>query len=151
MAPWLLWSSCGLLGMIAGIVGATLGVGSGIIMVPALVLLFHYPQKAAQGISLAVMVFMTFTASLRYWADPATRMDLRMVAMISLFAVPGALVGAGLARSLPVAVLQKAFAVLLVAVAVRLAFFSGDKTKDGGQNAAATTGQNEPGAGGGQH
>ncbi len=119
-----LWWAYALLGVVAGAFGAALGVGGGIIMVPALVLLFEVPQKAAQGTSLAAMVLMALAASFRYWADPATRMDLRVVGLVSAFAIAGAFLGAEIARHVSANILQKTFAVVLVIAAVRLAFFA---------------------------
>lgn len=124
MADIAVWVGYALLGLASGMFGAALGVGSGIIMVPALVLLYHLPQKSAQGISLAVMAVMALTASLRYWADPATRMDLRVVGVIALFAIGGAFAGVEVMKVAPAGILQKAFAIVLIVVAVRLGFFS---------------------------
>ena len=123
------WGGYAVLGLLAGLFGSALGVGGGIIMVPVLVILYHVPQKSAQGISLAVMVAMCLAASMRYWADPATRMDLRVVGLIAAFAIGGAYVGVELMRVTPVGVLQKIFAAVMVVMAVRLAFFPSDAGK----------------------
>ena len=47
-----------LLGLAAGILSAMLGVGSGIVFVPALVLLFDLPDKSAKGTALALMAWV---------------------------------------------------------------------------------------------
>jgi len=47
---------CLLLGMVAGILSGLIGIGGGIIIVPALVLLFGLSQHNAQGTTLALMV-----------------------------------------------------------------------------------------------
>ncbi|HUS93397.1 MAG TPA: substrate-binding domain-containing protein [Phycisphaerae bacterium] len=44
-----IWWGLVLLGLCGGVVSGTLGLGSGLIFVPALVLLFAVPQKSAQG------------------------------------------------------------------------------------------------------
>jgi len=47
------------LGVFAGVVSGSLGLGSGTILIPSLVLLCGFGQKSAQGMALAVMVPMT--------------------------------------------------------------------------------------------
>ena len=44
------------LGLVTGILSGMMGVGGGIVMVPAMVLLLHLPQQDAQGISLLVII-----------------------------------------------------------------------------------------------
>jgi uncharacterized membrane protein YfcA len=44
------------LGLIAGGLAGLVGVGGGIVIVPALIYLFHFSQKTAQGTTLALLV-----------------------------------------------------------------------------------------------
>ncbi|MFZ9743367.1 MAG: TSUP family transporter, partial [Chitinophagaceae bacterium] len=46
-----------LIGIAAGFLGGMVGIGGGVIIVPALVLLLGISQHNAQGISLAMMLF----------------------------------------------------------------------------------------------
>lgn len=108
------------LGLVAGVISGCLGVGSGLVLIPAMVLIFAVAQKSAQGISLAVMVPMALIGAWRYIANPEIRVDLRIVALIAAGAVVGALVGSQLAAVLPARTLKKAFAVFLILVAVRI-------------------------------
>ena len=117
-----LWIGYLLLGLIAGIFGATLGVGGGIVMVPVLVILFHFPQKSAQGISLTAMVLMTLVASMRYITNPKIEVDMTAAALIGVAAIFGALIGSWLVVRIPVGVLRKIFAVVMVIAAFKLAF-----------------------------
>ena len=114
------WWALILLGIFAGVVSGTLGVGSGIIVIPVLVLLCHCEQKAAQGTALAVMVPMALVGALQYWRNPEIEMNLTVVLLIVLGAVGGALVGAELAGRLPGHVLRKAFSIFLAIVAIRM-------------------------------
>ncbi len=45
-----------IVGILSGIIAGSLGVGGGILIVPALVLLFGFSQHTAQGTSLAVLL-----------------------------------------------------------------------------------------------
>ena len=109
-----------LLGVCAGIVSGTLGLGSGVVLVPALVLVYGFEQKSAQGMALAVMVPMTLLGALRYWKNPEIEMSLALIVLIVLGALAGVLAGTELAARLPSHILRKAFAIFLVIVAVKM-------------------------------
>jgi uncharacterized membrane protein YfcA len=116
------------LGVCAGLISGALGLGSGVVFVPALVLLWGYEQKSAQGTALAVMVPMTLVGALRYWRNPEIDMSLTVILLIALGALAGALAGTELAYRLPNQALRKLFAIFLVAVAVRM-FIASPKPK----------------------
>jgi uncharacterized membrane protein YfcA len=125
------WWGYLLIGLAAGVFGASLGVGGGIIMVPALVILYHVPQKSAQGISLAAMTLLALAATLRYMTNPQVKIDFVATGLIAVSAIVGAVLGAEIVKHTPVKVLQKLFAVVLVVVAVKLAFYGKPPQKDG--------------------
>lgn len=109
-----------LLGICAGVISGTLGLGSGTIIVPSLVLLCGFMQKSAQGTALAVMVPMALVGAIRYWKNPEIEMNAVIIALIILGAVAGALAGTELVSKLPSNVLRKVFAIFLVIVAVKM-------------------------------
>lgn len=108
-----------LVGLCGGLVGSSFGVGGGVIMVPALVYL-AFPQKEAQALSLASMVPMAIVGALRYHLTGQADIRLRVVALIAVAAVAGALVGTHIVGQVSNEVLRKAFAVMLLAVSVRM-------------------------------
>ena len=107
-----------LLGIFAGIVSGTLGLGSGTVIVPVLVLLCCFEQKSAQGTALAVMVPMALVGAVRYWRNPEIEMNTAIIVLIVLGALAGVLAGTELTFRLPSNVLRKVFAIFLVIVAV---------------------------------
>lgn len=109
-----------ILGIFAGIVSGLLGLGSGSVVVPVLVLLFAFDQKAAQGTALAVMVPMALLGAFRYWRNPEIEVSGLVVLLIVLGALSGVMVGTELAGRLPSHVLRKAFAIFLAIVAVKM-------------------------------
>lgn len=109
-----------ILGLVSGVFSATFGVGSGIIMVPAMVLLLSVPQKSAQGICLAAMVPIALVGAMRYKLNPAIEVDMRLVGVLAAGGVMGALVGASIASVASAPVLRKLFAVVMIVMAVRL-------------------------------
>ena len=114
------WWALILIGVAAGILSASLGVGSGIVFVPALVILLAVPQKSAQGTSLGVMVPMALLGAFLYWKDPAIEVSIPVVALLAAGAIVGVLIGRPLAGHLPAHWLRRAFAVFMVVVAVRM-------------------------------
>ncbi len=109
-----------LLGLFAGVVSGGLGLGSGAIVVPTLVIVFGFQQKSAQGTALAVMVPMTLLGALRYWRNPNIDMNFPVIGLIILGAFFGVLIGTELAGRLPANTLRKVFAVVLAIVAVKM-------------------------------
>jgi uncharacterized protein len=105
-------------GYAVGVLSALLGVGGGIFMVPALVLIAGFDQQAAQATSLLVILPTAIVATRRLRSagvgDPA--LSVRM----GLLGAAGGGLGAYLALQLPGEVLRYVFAALLVVVGVRL-------------------------------
>ena len=114
------WWGFVLLGVCAGLLSGTFGLGSGTIVVPVLVLLFGFGQKSAQGMSLAVMVPMALVGALRYWKNPEIEMNMVVVGLLICGAVVGALAGSELAGRLPVHILRKVFAIFIIVIAVKM-------------------------------
>lgn len=105
-------------GYLVGVLAALLGVGGGIFMVPALVLVADFTQQEAQATSLLVILPTAIIATQRL--HRAGVGDTRMSTRIGLLGVAGGALGALLALQLPGEVLRYAFAALLIVVAVRL-------------------------------
>lgn len=134
--PWWVFV---LLGICAGVVSGTLGVGSGTILVPMLVLVFGLGQKCAQGMSLAIMVPMALVGALWYWRSPDIKFNVAVMGLIICGALVGALSGAELASHLPSNLLRKLFAIFLVIVAVKMFMASGPEQPELKQNLPVQT------------
>ena len=105
-------------GLVAGGLAGLLGVGGGIVMVPALVLVLAEPQAIAKGTSLAVIVP---TAAAGTFANlRAGLTDLRVAGAVGLAGVVAAYGASVLALRLDPVLSAVLFALLLVAMAIRL-------------------------------
>jgi len=124
--PWWVFV---LLGICAGVISGALGLGSGIIMIPTLVLLCGFGQKSAQGMALAVMVPMALVGALRYWKNPEIEIDTVIVGLIICGALAGVLAGTELASRLPNHILRKVFAAVLVIAAIKMFMTSAKPTQ----------------------
>ena len=122
-----------LLGAAVGLLAGFMGVGGGVIAVPAFVLVLGMPQAAAQGTSLAVILLAAPAGAFEHHRHGNVR--LRLVPWLALGAIAGGPAAAGLAQWLPQAALARAFAVFLLANAFHLWVRSGEKTQTA-ENAA---------------
>lgn len=102
-------------GVVAGLVSALLGVGTGIVMVPMLTVFLHFPQQEAQGVSLAAMMPIAFAGMLKH--SKLGNVDFRVAEWIAFGAVIGAIAGAAVANALHPGHLKLAFGAFLVMVA----------------------------------
>lgn len=80
-----------LLGAAVGVLSAMLGIGGGVILVPALVILFGLSQAEAQGTSLATIPFGAIIAAMIYHQSAPLRVPV-VVAVAAGF-VAGAFLG----------------------------------------------------------
>jgi uncharacterized membrane protein YfcA len=114
-----------LLGVAAGVASGVVGIGGGIILVPALVFLFGLSQHQAQGTTLALLVPpIGILAAWAYWKQGFV--DLRIAALVCVGFVVGSLVGAKLSLGLPDHVLQRVFGVMLFLISLKMIFVKGN-------------------------
>lgn len=110
-----------ILGLLAGILSGLIGIGGGIIIVPALVLIFGLTQQQAQGTTLALMIPpVGLLAAWTYYTRGLV--DLRIAGLIVIGFFIGGLLGGKIAVGLPNHILQKFFAVALFLVALKMFF-----------------------------
>ena len=105
-------------GVVAGAYAGLLGVGGGIVMVPAMVLLLDQPQRVAEGTSLLAIVGTSFVAAR---AHHRNRLILpRWAGLLATGGVGGAVLGSLIAVTLidDEVVLQRIFGVFLIVMAV---------------------------------
>jgi uncharacterized membrane protein YfcA len=100
---------------LAGFLGALLGVGGGIFIVPVMVLMFHLPIKVAVAASL-VSVIATSNAGGSSYVDQRIT-NLRLAMFLEIATTVGALSGAVLALYLKAWAMLMIFAVLLAYMA----------------------------------
>jgi len=108
-----------MVGLAAGILSGLVGVGGGIIIVPALVFFLGFSQLQAQGTSLGLLLLpVGIFAVINYYK--AGHIDLKVVGIMSLAFVAGGFIGSKLALTINQEVVKKIFALLLFYTAFRL-------------------------------
>jgi uncharacterized protein len=107
-----------LIGVAAGIVAGLLGVGGGVLFVPALVILLGLGQHQAEATSLLAIVPVAIVGT--YTQDRYGNVRRADALLLGLLSLAGAVAGVALANALSGAVLRDAFAILMVLVAAQL-------------------------------
>ena len=109
------------IGFAAGILAGLFGVGGGLIIVPALILLAQFTPITAIGTSLAALLLPV--GALGVWDYYRNgNLNIRAALFIAIGIFLGALIGAKLAHQMSPLQLKRAFAVFLVIVAGRMWF-----------------------------
>lgn len=107
-----------IIGLAAGVLSGLVGVGGGIIVVPALVFFLSFTQQQAQGTSLGLLLLpVGILAVLNYYKQG--HIDIRVVAIMAVSFVIGGWLGSKWALSLPEVTVKRIFAIIL--------FYSGIK------------------------
>ncbi len=108
-----------ILGLFAGFLSGVLGIGGGVVLVPALIFIFGLTQLQAQGTTLALMIPpIGLLAAIRYYQSGNVKLE--MAAFICLGFLAGGLLGANLVHNLPEPVIRKTFAIFLLLISLRM-------------------------------
>jgi uncharacterized membrane protein YfcA len=99
---------CLIIGLCAGTISGFVGIGGGVIIVPALILLFGFTQHQAQGTTLALLVPpIGFLAAYAYFQKGFVNIKVALFICIGFFI--GGLIGPKIAINIPKDILQKVF------------------------------------------
>ena len=108
-----------LIGLFAGILSGLVGVGGGLIIVPALIFFLGYSQHQAQGTSLGLLLLpVGILAVINYYNKGY--IDIKVVAIMSIAFILGGWLGSKIALRLPADTVKKIFAVFLFYSAFKL-------------------------------
>ena len=107
-----------LLGLVMGVLSGLLGIGGGIVAVPALVGVFGISDLVAKGTSLLVMIPTSLVGTVANWRARTVRVGDGLV--VGAAATVASLPGAALALALPPQLSTTLFAALLLVVAAQL-------------------------------
>ncbi|MBS1743794.1 MAG: sulfite exporter TauE/SafE family protein [Bacteroidetes bacterium] len=109
------------IGAAAGILSGMVGIGGGIIIVPALIYILGFSQKMAQGTSLGILLLpIGLLGVLQFYKQGY--IDVRVVLIISAAFFFGSYFGSKIALSLPQETVKKIFAMLMIVIAVKMLF-----------------------------
>ena len=118
----------------AGLLGALVGLGGGVLIVPLLTLVFKLPITFAIGASIISVIATSSGAAAAYVRDRLT--NLRVGMFLELATTIGAISGAFLAGLLAPGILSVIFGVILIISAAPLVFKIGEELPQGVKNDA---------------
>jgi len=108
-----------IIGLAAGILSGLVGVGGGIIIVPALVFFLSFSQQQAQGTSLGLLLLpVGILAVWNYYKQG--HIDIVVVGIMAVAFVIGGWLGSKWALSLPETTVKKIFAIILLYSAIKM-------------------------------
>lgn len=113
-----------IIGLVSGIASGLFGVGGGIVMVPAMVLLLSPPirdVKQAIGTSLVVIIPTAIMGTYKHFQQG--NVDWRTAVALAPLAIVGSYLGAWLTTQVSAGNLKRAFGGFIILVGVRLLFF----------------------------
>ena len=110
------------IGIITGVMAGMLGIGGGLVVIPALVMVMGMSQQAAQGTSLAMMLPpIGILAAYNYYK--AGHVDIKIALVLAITFIAGSYFGSKLAIRLPQELMKKIFGVFLLLVAIKMLFW----------------------------
>lgn len=119
----LVWLGLFGVGLAAGVLGALLGLGGGIFLVPALTLIFDLPVRTAVGVSLIGVI--ATSAGVASVSRPGRGADVGLAIRLEIATTTGALLGGFAAGRMP----QQALAFVFAAVVLASAIYTLIKTR----------------------
>ena len=107
------------IGLVAGVLSGTVGIGGGLIMVPAMVYLMGMSQHSAQGTSLAlIMMPVGVLAVIQYYNKGYV--NFKYAFILAVFFVAGSYIGSKFALNLPEKSLKIIFGVVMLLAGVKM-------------------------------
>ena len=111
-----------LVGLLAGMLSGLVGLGGGVIIVPALVFVLGFSQHQATGTSLGILLLPAgIFAVLNYYKRGMV--DVKVVLLVFVGFLVGGYLGSKVSVNMPEAMLKKIFAVVLLLIAGKVLFF----------------------------
>jgi uncharacterized protein len=111
-----------LIGLAAGMLSGLVGVGGGIIIVPALVFFLGFSQHQAIGTSLGILLLPAgILAVINYYKKGF--IDLKVVLILFVGYVVGSYFGSNISLNVSQEALKKVFAFMLIITAIKMLFF----------------------------
>ena len=110
-----------MLGFLSSILVGLLGIGGGFITIPMMIYILRMPISVTVGTSLFQIIFITAAATILH-ATTTHAVDILLAAILLMGSTIGAQFGVRLSHRIPTYILRGCMAVLLFAVAIRLAY-----------------------------
>lgn len=109
------------IGLVAGALSGMVGIGGGIVIVPALVYFFHFSQHEAQGTTLAMFLLpIGILGAYNYYSQG--HIDIKTALIICSTFVVGSYFGSKIAISINQEMLRKVFGIIILFLSLKMIF-----------------------------
>jgi uncharacterized membrane protein YfcA len=110
------------IGLFAGVLSSMVGIGGGIVIVPALVFILAFSQKMAQGTSLVMLLPpIGILAVVNYYK--AGFVDFKIAGILCVAFIAGSYFGSKMALDMQDSTIKRIFGGFLMIVAIKYLFF----------------------------
>jgi uncharacterized membrane protein YfcA len=110
-----------IIGLAAGFMGGLVGIGGGVIIVPALVMLLGMSQHEAQGTSLMMILFpVGILGVINYYKQGYV--DFKYAGLLAIGFFVGSYLGSKFSLSLPQLTVKRIFAIVMMLLALKILF-----------------------------
>lgn len=111
-----------LIGVAAGMLSGMVGIGGGIVIVPALVYFLAFDQKSAQGTTLGLLLFpVGILGVIQYYKQG--HVDFKVVLIVAVGFILGSFFGSKISLSMSDEKVKRFFAIVIMLVAIKMLFF----------------------------
>ena len=111
-----------ILGLVGGTLAGLLGIGGAIVIVPALVYMFGFEQKMAQGTTLAMLIPpIGLLAVWQYYQSGNVDMKVAGILCIGMFV--GGYFGGYIANHVSADLMRKIFGIALLLISIKMIFW----------------------------
>jgi uncharacterized membrane protein YfcA len=108
-----------IIGLAAGFMGGLVGIGGGVIIVPALVMILGMTQHQAQGTSLMMILFpVGILGVINYYKQG--HVDIKYAGLLAVGFFVGSYLGSKYSLSLPQLTIKRIFAVVMMLLALKI-------------------------------
>jgi uncharacterized membrane protein YfcA len=109
------------IGLFAGIASGLVGIGGGIIIVPALIYFLSMSQLGAQGVSIGMLLMpVGFLAAYNYYV--AGNLNIKYSLIIGITFIAGAWIGSKISLQIPPDTMRIIFGVFILLIALKMIF-----------------------------
>ena len=109
------------IGLVAGFLSGMVGIGGGIVIVPALMFFIGLTQHAAQGVSIGMLLLpVGFMAAINYYQ--ADKFNMMYSITIGLTFILGAYIGSKVSLGIDETMMKRIFGVVILIISIRLIF-----------------------------
>ena len=109
-----------IIGIVAGIINGLFGSGSGMIILPTLLMNDNFDEIKARGTTIMSVLFLSIISSIFYLKNPQNSINLQSVWYVAAGGVIGGIGGAKLINKIPTKYLQILLSIFMIYTGIKM-------------------------------